>query len=257
MTSRRISMKINLALIFLTASLSVFSQEKQLSGTWLLTSMRLDNTLINSDLPTEGPYRWIYPNTHWLFTNKKAYEIDYPCCLLEIYDYVVTKEGDHYLMSWSEGKLEAIYSIQLRNDSLIMEEKRLLGAVYYFVKDTIAGNELTKYTDSYINPVCLYGDWEIPIGEVSVAFDAINMWYPWKLPEKIHIDEKNLHQYWSNNRLYLEVDGVKRPFRVKKVSLQNENMTLIPESWVEEYIEKNKFDEYEYQVESVWLRKLE
>jgi hypothetical protein len=243
----------NLLLYFLILlPISAFSQNSQLSGAWILTSIRYDNTLLESDYPEPGPYRWTSPNTHWVFKDNKCYEINYPCCLLNE-KTVSIKEGTLYLKA-TDRSVE-MFGFDFRNDSLILTGQLPDQSVYYFIKDTIPLKELNKFTTGYVNPVCLYGDWEIPTGEVSVPFDAINVWYPWKLPEKIHIDEKNLHHYWANNRIYLEVDGVKRPFRVKKVSLDDENMTLIPESWVEEYIKK--FNLSAYEVESVWLRKPE
>ncbi|MGV3612174.1 MAG: hypothetical protein ACO1N0_14540 [Fluviicola sp.] len=245
-------MKTLLGIIFLLAALPVFSQAGPLNGAWILTAIRHDNSFIVSDSPDPDPYRWTLPNTHWLFKEKKLYEINYPCCLEDVCS--VTEKGNNAYIK-TEGGQEEMLNMDFRNDSLILTSEFPYGATYYLIKDSIPVKELIKYTSNTINPLCLYGDWDIPVGEVPVPFDAITIWYPWKLPEKIHIDEKNLHHYWANNRLYLEVDGVKRPFRVKTVSLTSEDLVLTPESWVEEYIRKHKL--YRYEVESVWLRKRE
>lgn len=250
-------MKSFSTIIFLYCSLQLFAQDvisSKLNGAWILSAIRSDNTLINSDYADPGPYRWTSPNTHWLFKDKKIYEIEYPCCLLSTTNFKIAKEGDLFRMSAIEGRMDQLFSVQFQNDSLILDESLPYGARYYFIRDTIPVKELTKFTTGYINPLCLYGDWAIPTGEVSVEFDAINVWYPWKMKEQIHVDAKNLHHYWANNRFYLEVDGVKRPFKVGSVSLQNNDLILIPESWVKEYIKKQKLDPY--QISNVWLRRI-
>lgn len=251
-------MKLLLTLFFLSFSLLFLAQDSispKLSGAWILSAMRMDNTLINSDYPDPGPYRWIYPNTHWLFKDKKIYQIDYPCCLIEVDDFV-TENKTILRIKADEGRQDEVLFIDFRNDSLILSDELQYGTTYYFLKDTIPVKELAKFTNGYINPICLYGDWEIPVGEVSVEFDAINVWYPWKMKAEIHVDVNNLHHYWAKNRFYLEVDGVKRPFKVGTVSKQNDNMTLIPEDWwVDDYIKKQKLDLY--QISNVWLRRID
>ena len=244
-------MKTTFILLLLIASFQVFSQNSQLNGAWILTAIRHDNTLIALDIPDPGPYRWTSPNTHWLFKNEKSYEIDYPCCLLEA--STISVKGDNLLIK-AKGGSDELFGIEFRNDSLILTSELPYGAAYYLIKDTLPLKELDKFTSGYINPVCFYGNWDIPTGEVSVRSDAIIVWYPWKFPEKINIDANNLHHYWANNRLYLEVDGVKRPFKVKSVSHQTGNMILIPEKWVNEYIIKQNLEPY--QISIVWLRRI-
>lgn len=224
----------------------------KLNGAWILTAIRMDNTLISSDYPDPGPYRWIYPNRHWLFKDQKICEVDYPCCMAQVSHFA--EEKGMLRIKGVNGGGDEVFAITFRNDSLILVNELEYGSSYYLIKDTTLVKELTKFSDGYINPICLHGDWEIPTGEVSVEYDALNVWYPWKMKEQIHVDVNNLHHYWANNRFYLEVDGVKRPFKVAEVSLQTGNMTLLPENWVKDYIKKNKLDTY--QVSNVWLRKI-
>lgn len=240
-------MKQILPVFFFCFSFLSIAQNK-LEGAWILTAVRHDNTLITSEVPDLGPYRWIFPNTHWLFKDNKLYEIDYPCCLKEISNAVEKKD---LLLKAKDGQ-EELFSIDLWNDSLVLTSELPYGETDYLIRDTLQVKELAKFANGYINPVCLYGNWEIPVGEVSVEYDAINVWYPWKMKEQIHVDSKNLHHYWANNRFYLEVDGVKRPFTVESVSLQDGNMILIPGSWVKEYIKEPDA----YQVSNVWLRRI-
>lgn len=213
-------------------------------GAWILTAIRHDNTLINAELPESGPYRWTFPNLHWLFRDKKLYQIDYPCCLQEVSSFNETGKN---LRINGKGRSEELFSMELRNDSLVLTSHFPYGETCYLIKDSLPVRELAKFAEGWVNPVCLYGDWDIPTGEVSVEFDAILVTYPWKLPERIHVEAKNLHHYWANNRFYLEVDGVKRPFRVKHVSQQTGNMTLTPDNWGDMYA-KNQHSE-------VWLRR--
>lgn len=244
-------MKAILLLGFFIASKQLFSQNDQPKGAWILSSIRVDNSLVTSEY-TDGPYRWIYPNEHWLFRDQKIYIVDYPCCMLQFNHFVTEKET--LRIKGVDRRLDEVFQMDFRNDSLILNNSLPYGSCYYFVKDTLQAKELLKFADGYINPVCLYGDWEIPTGEVSVEFDAITVWYPWKMKETIHVDEKNLHHYWGNNRFYLEVDGVKRPFVVGNVSLQDNDLILIPEKWVNDYIKRQKLDRY--QVSNVWLRRI-
>lgn len=250
-------MKSILILLFFCSSINLIAQDSissKLNGSWILSAIRMDNVLLNSDSPDPGPYRWVTPNTHWLFKDRKVYEIDYPCCLFQMNKFKVNKEGDLCRMYEEKGRTDELYSVQFRNDSLILDEKlSYSGARYYFIPDTIPLKELEIFTNGYLNPVCLYGDWEIPAGEVSVKDDAINVWYPWKMKEEIHVDANNLNEYWSDNRFYLEVDGVKRPFKVENVSMYDEDLILIPENWVNDYIKKQKLDSY--QISNVWLRR--
>lgn len=244
-------MKQVLPVLFLYFSFLSIAQNK-LEGAWVLTKVRLDNTLITSEIPEPGPYQWIFPNMHWLFKDQKIYEVDYPCCKTQISHFVEEKEI--LLIKGINGAPDERFMIGFQRDTLLLQSELSYGSMYYLVKDTLPVEELYKFHDGYINPACLYGDWEIPVGEVSVEYDAINVWYPWKMKEQIHVEAKNLHHYWANNRFYLEVDGVKRPFTVESVSLQDRNMILIPGSWVKEYIKKQKPDPY--QVSNVWLRRI-
>ncbi|WP_343633849.1 hypothetical protein [Fluviicola sp.] len=240
-------MKLIGILILICCSFKVLAQDSsssKLEGAWILTAIRCDNKLISSEFPDPGPYRWIFPNLHWLFQEEKVYEIDYPCCLQEVSS--VSEKGKELRIKWNSG-LEEGFSIDFRNDSLILTSDLPYGERYYLIKDGLPVNELAKFIKGYINPVCLYGDWEIPTGEVSVEYDAILVSYPWKLQEQVHVEAKNLHHYWANNRFYLEVDGVKRPFRVKHVSLQTGNMMLTPDKWANVHAE-NQYSE-------VWLRR--
>jgi hypothetical protein len=253
-------MKSLLAILFVCCSHLFFAQDSispKLNGAWILSAIRHDNTLYKrSDYLETGAYRLTFPNTHWLFKDQKIYEIDYPCCLLEVSDFVIENKTAIRIKEKGQTHSQSqAFFIDFRNDSLIFTSDYEYGSTYYFLKDTIPVKELTKFSDGYINPVCLYGDWSIPIGEVSDGADAINVWYPWKMKEKIHVDANNLHHYWANNRFYLEIDGVKRPFKVENVSLRNDNMSLIPENWVNEYIKKQKLDPY--QISNVWLRRID
>lgn len=244
-------MKVILSFGFFIASIQLFSQNDQPKGAWILSSIRLDNSLATSEY-TDGPYRWIYPNEHWLFRDQKIYIVDYPCCMLQVNHFVTEKET--LRIKGVNGRLDEVFQMDFRNDSLILNNSLPYGSCYYFVKDTLQVKELLKFADGYVNPVCLYGDWEIPTGEVSVEFDAINVWYPWKLPEKVHVQAKNLHHYWANNRFYLEVDGVKRPFIVGSVSLKDNDLILIPDRWVKDEIKKKKLDPD--QISTIWLRRI-
>jgi len=249
-------MKRLVGIYFILSALNLSAQDSliaQLQGSWILTAIRMDNTLISSEFPQPGPYRWISPNTHWIFKSNGFYEIDYPCCLIRTGTFALRKEEELFMSFGTQRKIDELFTIQFRRDSLILENRLSYGSSYYFVKDSLPVKELNRFTTGYVNPVCLYGTWEIPVGEVSVEFDAINVWYPWKLPETIHVNAKNLHHYWANNRFYLEVDGVKRPFKVEKVSINENDLILIPESWVNETINKQKLERY--QVSNVWLRR--
>jgi hypothetical protein len=249
-------MKSLLAILFICCSHLFFAQDSissKLSGAWILSAIRIDNSLKTSEFTNENDsYRWIYPNTHWLFKNQKIYEIDYPCCLIEVSGFTIENKATIRIKVEGRTQTEA-FLIDFHNDSLILINELDYGSSYYLTKDMLPVKELAKFSDGYINPVCLYGNWEISVGEVSVEFDAINVSYPWKMKEQIHVNATNLSDYWVNNRFYLEVDGVERPFKVESVSQHNDDLILIPENWVNEYIQKQKLDPH--QTLTAWLRR--
>ncbi len=226
-----------------------------LQGTWHLTAEQIvKSPLVNEDVAYTPGFRWFYPDVHWIIKGNKIYEIAYPCSLRNTLTFKTFGDGILVKRARGEEYYETMYSVRFPKDSMVMEENMFTSHTTYFQKDTLPEKEINQIIKGTINPTCLYGDWEIPVGEVSVPYDAITVWYPYKLPETIHIDAKNIHHYWANNLFYLEVDGVKKPFKVAGVSLNDDNMTLIPQSWVKKYQEESEYDRYDES--TVWLRKI-
>lgn len=237
----------------------VFAQDSlttaDFQGIWHLTAERIEKSdLINEDAPFTPGFKWLYPDVHWIIKENKIYEIAYPCCLKNTYTFSTGKDAIFVKQGRGEEYLTDIYEVKFPKDSLVLENWVYTSYTMYFQKDTLPEKEINQIVKGAINPTCLYGDWEIPVGEVSVPYDAITVWYPYILPETIHIDAKNIHHYWANNLFYLEVDGVKKPFKVADVSLVDANLTLIPQSWVKKYREGSEYDRYDGS--NVWLRKI-
>lgn len=252
---------MNYFLIFISL-LSVpqlFAQDSltasDLQGTWHFTAERIEKSdLINEDVPFKPGFEWIYPDVHWIIKGNKIYEIAYPCCLQKTYTFSTGKDAIFVRQGRGVEYFTEIYEVKFPKDSLVLENWIYTSRTMYLEKDTLPEKEIQQLIKGTINPTCLYGDWEIPVGEVSVPYDAIMVWYPYKLPETIHIDAKNIRNYWSKNLFYLEVDGVKKSFKLAGVSLNDDNMTLIPQSWVKKYQEESEYDRYDGS--NVWLRKI-
>lgn len=230
---------------------------KNLEGTWKELEIRIDETF----LPTEavpvrdspGPHKQTYTsNKHWIFRSGTLSVVAYPCCMSEHHNIVVTSDFLR-LMPKDSTRSEDVYTITLRGDTLLAE--KFGGAsIHYLVRDKLPAQKLNDILAGKVNPVCFHGDWEIPVGEVSVPYDAIVVSYPFKLPAELHINASNQHWYWANNRFYLEVDGVKRPFKVHSVASDEDDMWLIPEKWIKNYKNPEYPEEDAYY--SVWLRRI-
>lgn len=243
--------------LFLPLSWSQKLTANDLKGTW-----RLEYTVSNSPEITEEvppidadgkqiPRRYYKTSEYWVFQDKKVSVVDYPCCWLNSGKFSTTDSSAVVFLNGSEYN-DLFLSLELKNDTLTASNPM---CSYYFVRDTLSSDTLNPLIHRRINPGCLFGTWEIPVGEVAVEYDAIMVWYPWKMVDTFTVNNRNINWYWSKNRFYLDVDGVKRPFKVKTVSNSNGNLTLRPERWVRFYIKRDNLDAY--MVESVWLRKVE
>ena len=232
---------------------------KKIQGSWKELFVVVDETGIPSEaLPVrdvEGPIINTYSSDkHWVIQSNKLSIIEWPCSMseqhtIDLYNNmlrIVPKDSN----SWEES-----YFLSFHHDTLVAESPDFGRETHYFLRERLPQKQLANLLTGKINPECLYGDWEIPVGEVSVPYDAIVVGYPFILPAELHIKSSNLHWYWANNRFYLEVDGVKRPFKVISVSKTDENMWLMPEKWINTYKnpdpELAEPDEYY----KVWLRR--
>lgn len=195
--------------------------------------------------------RYDYPEEHWVFRGSKVYRIAFPCCLLS--SGTLTQKDSAAKLTLSIGyTTEVLYSSSIGKDTIFFSDPM---STYCLVRDTLNAAELDPLLKGIVNPKCLWGTWEIPTGEVAVPDDGIMISYPWKMPDSLTITPENQHWYLANNRFYLEVDGVKRPFKVKSIDSEGYGgIYLEPETWVKAYMEK--YDLYPSEVEHVWLRRV-
>ncbi len=238
-----------------------FSQKVKttdLQGSWRVEFV-VSNMPETSEMPeyrdSEEEYydnrRYYETNEFWIIKDKKVSCVDYPCCSLGFGKLASTDTTTE--IHFEENNMRDLYyTLQLSNDTLSASN---FMHTYYLVRDTLDSDTLYPLTRGKINTECLKGTWEIPVGEVSVPFDAIVVWYPWTMVDTFTVNNRNINWYWSKNRFYLDVDGVKRPFKVKTVSNSEESLILVPERWVKYYIKRDKLDDY--QVDHVWLRRVE
>lgn len=257
--SKWVSLLFFLASLFHTAAQDSISL-KGIEGTWKELYVKVDETGIPSEaLPvrdTEGPLIKTYSSDkHWVIRSNKLSIIAWPCSRYEQHTVELSGINLRFIptdsTSWSE-----VYTLSFSHDTLLAKSLFPGSSTHYFVRDQLPAAQLNELLAGKINPQCLYGDWEIPVGEVSVPYDSIVVGYPFKLPAELHIKASNLHWYWANERFYLKVDGVKRPFKVNSVSATDENMWLIPEKWINKYKDPNSEFEQSEGYYSVWLRRI-
>jgi hypothetical protein len=238
----------------------IFPQKLKTSdvqGTWKLLWSASNLPYLTEEVPEidseEGNgNRIVYAqNEFWEFRQKEVYFLNYPCCIAST-GKLSTKDTTLQIRFESSYSNDLFYRLELHNDTLIASE---FNTTYYLVRDTLESESLSLLLKKKINPECFYGKWEIPVGEVSVPYDAILVWYPWKMVDTFVVNTRNINWYWKKNRFYLDVDGEKRAFKVKGFSEDLENLTLVPDSWVRYYIRRDKLDAYV--VEHVWLRRIE
>ena len=253
-------MKSYLLIICFFISLVSFSQKvktSDLQGSWrveFVVSNLPEISEISAYQDAEHEYydnrKYFESNEFWVIKDKKVSCVDYPCCSLGSGKLTSTDTSIEIHFEKSDLR-EMFYTLQLSNDTLSASN---FLHTYYLVRDTLDSDTLYPLIRGKINSACLMGTWEIPIGEVSVPFDAIVVWYPWKMVDTFTVNQRNINWYWSKNRFYLDVDGVKRAFKVRTVSNSEGNLILVPERWVKFYIKRDKLEDY--MVDHVWLQKV-
>jgi len=257
---KKVSMRSCLIILSCFIANITFSQQlkaSDLNGTWKLLWSTSNFPYVTEDAPDidseedSGGRVFYSENEYWEFREKKVYRLNYPCCVastgkLEYKDTTLQIRFDSHYSN------DEFYRLELRNDTLVASE---FSGTYYLVRDPLETATLNLLLKRKINSECFFGTWEIPVGEVSVPFDAIVVWYPWQMVDTFTVNTRNINWYWKKNRFYLDVDGEKKAFKVRGFSEDLNNLTLVPESWVKYYIKRDKLDDY--MVGHVWLRRTE
>ncbi len=208
---------------------------ENLQGVWKKANRR------RYDLVGEEMYETVIEYNHIYIEGDKIWEFEYPSQMYSVSIYIIKDSlieitSTKNLMSSGPVIREMKMGISSKCHYGVTADLNFLcfaGDNYY--KDSLNINLINKLKSGDFNSDCLVGNWKLKTFYNS-GYDGLGdvpFIYPWKLPQKLDITKRNVHWFYGVNLLYLKIDGVKRPFIIEEIHINewSSELTISPYKW--------------------------
>lgn len=204
------------------------------------------------DLASDELYVTVRNYNHILIEGDKIWEFEYPCRMFSVKTFVIEDSvikitSTKYLLNaeppvpqiklGSSGKCN--YGVTADKNKLCFNDDN-------YEKDSLNISIINKLQRNYINENCVTGNWVLKTSYDS-GYDGlgqVEILYPWQLPKTLSISNKNVNSYLANNLFYLKINGIKKPFTIDEIHVNewHSKLILIPYKWYKEPDEDENYD---------------
>lgn len=211
---------------------------EDLQGVWKEGNRIRHDLYGDEEYETEIEYKHIY------IEGNQIWEFEYPFQMYTMCNFFIKNDSikissHKYIQALDlyepELKMGEAFEYQYGLDST---KNRLCfqGACYY--RDNLNIRVINKLKNGKFNRDSLAQNWKLKTFYDS-GYDGLGLVYyvhPWELPANLDITKSNMYRFYYDKKIYLKIDGIKRPFLIDEVHSDSfsSKLVLVPDTWYEE-----------------------